>query len=231
MNRTLIITDSLITLEIAKTLQNEFGKIDIRKSLNSSLKGLQEIDVNDKKLNLGTRYSLILSIHCKQIFPEFLIKTTKCINVHPGYNPYNRGYFPHIFSIINNKPCGVTIHEMDKRIDNGPIIIQKKCNIKQDDTSFTAYQKIISLEKELLIKYYPKLRDGSYSLKCNTDKGNFNSISNFTSILELKMNEKKKVGDTINMLRALSHTGYNNSYFIDDSGRKIYVELKLKREI
>lgn len=53
------------------------------------------VDVYDLKKdedvkNIISNYILVFSIHCKQIFPIELVKSIKCINIHPGYNPINR---------------------------------------------------------------------------------------------------------------------------------------------
>jgi hypothetical protein len=50
--------------------------------------------------DLCRSYDVIISWHCRQIFPKELIERVRCINIHPGFNPYNRGYFPHVFSDI-----------------------------------------------------------------------------------------------------------------------------------
>src|ERR1035441_6956770 len=67
-------------------------------------------------------FGLVISLHCRQIFPQALVSGIRCINFHPGFNPHNRGWFPHVFSMINGKPAGITIHEMDEQIDHGLII-------------------------------------------------------------------------------------------------------------
>ena len=74
----------------------------------------------------GRRNYLIISLHCKQLFPKGLISTVKCINVHPGLNPHNRGWYPQVFSIINKRPLGATIHEIDEELDHGDVIAQKE---------------------------------------------------------------------------------------------------------
>ena len=71
-------------------------------------------------------YDLFLSLHSKQLFPDALVETRPCFNVHPGLNPHNRGWFPQVFSILNGLPCGVTIHNMDTQLDHGPIAWQEE---------------------------------------------------------------------------------------------------------
>src|SRR3990167_5518806 len=68
------------------------------KELSSLIK---EIDLQKDLEMILKSFDLIFSLHCRQLFPKKLIQKVKCINIHPGYNPFNRGWFPHVFSIIN----------------------------------------------------------------------------------------------------------------------------------
>ena len=48
------------------------------------------------------------------------------VNLHISYLPYNRGSHPAFWAFLDRTPSGVTIHELDKGIDTGKIIFQKK---------------------------------------------------------------------------------------------------------
>src|SRR5687768_5901648 len=87
---------------------------------------LKPIHLKSEFQEIIKAYDLVISLHCKQLFPAELVKAVRCINIHPGYNPYNRGWFPQVFSIINKLPAGATIHEIDEEIDHGKIIAQQQ---------------------------------------------------------------------------------------------------------
>ena len=70
-------------------------------------------------------YDLVISIHCKQLFPKKMIDNVRCFNVHPGYNPINRGWYPQVFAIINDLEVGATIHEITEDLDGGAIIARR----------------------------------------------------------------------------------------------------------
>ena len=72
-----------------------------------------QVDLKQATDDFFGRYDLFLSLHCKQLFPQALVDSRRCINVHPGFNPYNRGWYPQVFSILNKYPAGVTIHEIE----------------------------------------------------------------------------------------------------------------------
>ena len=110
-------------IEDSAVIQYRYSPVNRNPSPMIAL-GAVPIDLKDKQALscITNNYNLIISLHCKQIFPSNLVKSITCINIHPGYNPYNRGWFPQVFSIINSKPIGATIHVMDENIDHGPII-------------------------------------------------------------------------------------------------------------
>lgn len=78
---------------------------------------IRPIRVREVESDLISDFDLGFSCHSKQIFPASLVASVSCINIHPGFNPYNRGWFPQVFSIINAFPAGATIHLMDNEID------------------------------------------------------------------------------------------------------------------
>jgi methionyl-tRNA formyltransferase len=179
---------------------------------------------------LTARYDVIVSCHSKQIFPPALVKRIRCINIHPGLNPYNRGWFPQVFSILNKLPAGVTIHEMDEAIDHGPIILQERVPIEQSDTSLTAYERVVATEVRLLKAHLPMLLEGTYETRLPSEEGTYNSIQDFRALCELDLEEQGTMGELLDRLRALSHGEYWNSYFIDETGAKVWVKLQMKKE-
>lgn len=152
-------------------------------------------------------YDIIFSLHCKRIFPKWLVKSAKCINIHPGYNPYNRGMFPHVFSIINGLPAGATIHVMDDQIDHGAIIAQQEVPVSIYDTSETLYKRVLDAEFNLLAVTLDRIISGAYATYQAKEEGNYNSLSDFKNLCELGDEHSK----TITMLRALSHGNYKNA--------------------
>ena len=51
------------------------------------------------------------------------------VNLHISYLPWNRGAHPNFWSFFDATPTGVSIHLIDKGIDTGPIIVQKKVKL------------------------------------------------------------------------------------------------------
>ncbi|QLY78758.1 dTDP-4-amino-4,6-dideoxyglucose formyltransferase [Clostridium intestinale] len=211
-----------ITFEYFFSKTNEEFKVKYKDS------EFKKIDLKDDLDLIIRRYKLILSLHCKQIFPNRLVSSIRCINIHPGFNPYNRGWFPQVFSILNKLPIGVTIHEMDNKLDHGPIILQREVKISSYDTSYDVYKKIQNLEIELLTNNLRDIIDRNYKSILPKSEGNINFKKNFDDLCEIDLDKVVRFRDAIDYLRALSFHGYENAYFYDEDGRKVSVEINLK---
>ena len=186
--------------------------------------------VKDVGTELAAKYEMVISIHCKQLFPPELVNGAKCLNVHPGLNPHNRGWYPQVFAIMNGLPHGATIHEIDVELDHGPIIDQKEVEILADDTSLSVYDRVLEAELDLLRKNLLDILNGTYSTFHPENDGNLNMIKDFRELLKLDLEETGDMQHFINKFRALTHGKYKNAYFIDsETGDKIYVSLNLER--
>jgi len=175
-------------------------------------------------------YDLIISLHCKQVFPAALVMAVRCVNIHPGYNPYNRGWFPHIFSIINGLPCGATIHEMDTQLDHGPVIYKEVVEIKLWDTSHSLYKRVLEAELKLLDKHLEEIIEGNYQTSpCK--EGNINRREDFLTLCKIDLDDRDTFRNHINRLKALTHGRQCNAYIVDpETGHKIYLKLELELE-
>jgi methionyl-tRNA formyltransferase len=224
---TLILTDNAYAHETARELQETFGEIEIFQSPPGRLPGVPTLSIRSNVDAIVERYDLAISVHCRQLFPAELISRVRCLNVHPGYNPFNRGWYPSVFSLINGLPAGVTIHEMDNEIDHGPIVMQHQIPLEPWDTSGTAYKKVMQAERVMLRANYPLLRDGQYN-SAPAAEGNYNSRDDYENLKRLDLSEVSTFGDFLNRLRALTHDDLKNAFFVDESGRRIFVRVSLE---
>lgn len=194
--------------------------------------GIHAINLKDNQIidHIIEKFSLVFSLHCKQVFPEKLVREVKCINIHPGYNPYNRGWYPQVFSLINQLPLGATIHLMDEKIDHGKILFQEKVMLTLSDTSLTAYRKVIEVEKTLLKQHLAEIINNTCHSTTPSNEGNYNGIADFKELCQLDLNSKATLSEHLNLLRALTHGDFKNGWFINEEGKKVYVTLTLKEE-
>lgn len=234
-----VLTDNLLWLE---KIESMFAKFDYDVDLYCSPAGTK---IFEEQITTGritpislrenldfflANYELGFSCHCKQIFPPELVQKIRCINIHPGLNPFNRGWFPQVFSILNDAPVGVTIHLMDREVDHGPIIFQEQCDINPWDTSKDIYDRIMKMEFEIFERELQNLIDGKYLIEIPCGQGNVNTIKDYKELLEIDLERQVTMKGAIDLLRALTHPPYKNGFFIDQFGQKIYVEVKLTKE-
>jgi len=220
------ISNCLFTFSISPFSNKELFNVLIVDGIKVfDLKNQEDIDF------IKSNYDLIFSIHCKQIFPVALTNHLKCINIHPGFNPINRGWYPQVFSIIKKMPIGATIHEIDDKLDHGPIIVRELITKDNFDTSETLYNKIVEKELELLENNIENIIKNNYKVIEPEGEGSLHLKKDFNELLKLNLNEQILVGDLIDRLRALTHGDFKNAYFIDpDTEKKIFVSIKLNPE-
>ncbi len=228
--KTLILTDNSHACDLAHELNSLYGDIEISQSPNGSLQDIPRLNVRKNVSEVIDTYDLVISIHCKQFFPPALVNSIRCINVHPGLNPYNRGWFPQVFSIINGLQSGVTIHEIDDKLDHGPVIAQREYMIQPWDTSGSAYAKIMKMEREIVLEYFLAIREGEYQAVAPKCEGNINYKKNFDQLREIDLEQCGSFRDFLNILRALTHDDFRNAYFTDPSGKKVFVRVILEPE-
>jgi len=80
---------------------------------------------------------LVISIACPQIVREDLLAHPPegVINIHGALLPKYRGKLPSFWVLANEEEkTGVTVHYMNKELDDGPIIVQREVPIRSNDT-------------------------------------------------------------------------------------------------
>lgn len=207
---------------------SEINKIYIENQKNNM--PFKSINLKNQTEEFFDNYDLFLSLHCKQIFPDELVLNHRCINIHPGLNPYNRGWFPQAFSIINHKPVGVTIHEMDTELDHGNIIFQEEIPIFEYETSYDVYKKIQALEIKMIEEHLEDILNKNYSVYKSLEEGNINLKSDFKELCKIELDKRGTYRELIELLRATTFFPYDNAYFYDKNGEKIYISINLKKE-
>lgn len=98
-----------------------------------------------------------------KIIPQKLLDIPKygAINVHPSPLPKYRGASPLQTAILNgDKETAFSIMLIDKQVDHGPILAQKKAEILPDDTYGSLYKRLSELYPEFLAETLKKYLSG-----------------------------------------------------------------------
>ncbi len=146
---------------ITKKGKNYTKNLAKKKKINLfQIKNKKEIILLFKKKLIKLKIDLIIIIEFGIILPKFIIKIPKlgCYNVHPSLLPKWRGPSPIQYSILNgDKITGITIIKINNKIDQGDIILQKKCKISKKDNYITLYNKLTNLSKNIINNIIKKI--------------------------------------------------------------------------
>ena len=241
MRKLLIIVDNCYLYEGVKRILKEKSilEVEFRHSTGSPLsshvdfeKGNFSIDVNKELEFIKSSFTAVLSVHCFQFFPPELVRSVKCFNLHPGYNPINRGWYPQVFAIIYGLHSGATLHEIDEKLDNGSIIERRKENVFLNDTSLDVYQRVLQIELELFEKHIISIINGEYEVFKPENCGNFFTKKDFNKLLQIDLNETGRFMDFYNRLRALSHGEFKNAFIIDpETNKKYFLKIEITSDV
>lgn len=114
----------------------------------------------DKIIEILKKYKVdlvVLAGYLKIISPKFVSEfKDKIINIHPSLIPSfcGGGYYGEKVhqAVIDYgvKFTGATVHFVDEVADNGPIIMQKTVEVKQDDDAKTLSKRVLEVEHKIL---------------------------------------------------------------------------------
>lgn len=135
-------------------------------SEENKLNILQPLDLNEetfhKKLE-NLKPDLFIVVAFKKL-PEKIWKIPKLgtFNLHASLLPMYRGAAPINWAIINGeKETGLTTFFINNNIDCGNIIMQKKCEIKKNETFGELYAKLMKLSPNIISKTIEKIFKGN----------------------------------------------------------------------
>ena len=103
-------------------------------------------------LGVMSSYSRILWPELLNIFPQGIV------NLHTGKLPEYRGANVLQWVLIQGeRETAITLHYVDRGIDTGPVIDERKIVIDPEDTAFTLSAKMIEASLPLLKQWVPQL--------------------------------------------------------------------------
>ena len=88
------------------------------------------------------------------LLPETILNAPKygCINMHTSLLPRWRGAAPIQRAIqAGDHETGISIMQMDRDLDTGAVLLQKKCPISPTDTSGSLHNKLADISSECLL--------------------------------------------------------------------------------
>ncbi len=164
---------AIITKKEKNNILNPVSKIS--KIYNIKIfkpKSILELKKLKKKLILFN-IDIAIVIAYGFIIPKTILKIPKfgCINIHASLLPKWRGAAPIQRTLLSNdKITGITIIKMNKFIDSGKIIYQKKYKIKENDTYKTLYSKLKKISAKILPNILKKIQNNNIKEKKQNKK-------------------------------------------------------------
>jgi methionyl-tRNA formyltransferase len=247
MTRIILMVNAKPGVEITKYLKSDKASEIIAIYLSNSYKYFDEEIVKISNLSSDRIFSskllnnkkhqawlekeeidFIITVYWPYLLDEKIYSLAKeTINFHPAFLPVNRGWYPHVHSIIDGTPTGVTLHSIAKNPDTGPIWVQKEVPILLTDDAEALYirlqNEIINLFKlnwflirEGKIKSYPQLEENS----------SYHKKNEISLLDEIKLNENYTGKQIIDILRARSFGNIGFAYFEVDE-KKFYINIRL----
>jgi len=130
----------------------------------------EEFDAEIMKILDSHNVDLIVLGGYMRIISESMVKQyeNRIINIHPSLLPkYGGGMNLDVHQAVldaGDKETGMTIHIVSEEVDEGPIVLQKSCVVKSDDTKETLRDRVQELEKEWYPKVVQMFADGEINI-------------------------------------------------------------------
>lgn len=105
-----------------------------------------------------TNIHLIVLVGFMRILSPYFIDLwqDKIINVHPSLLPKHKGLMDLAVhqAVINNqeKLSGCSVHQVTEKVDDGKVLMQKKCMVYSTDNAVTLKKRVQAMEAPLILK-------------------------------------------------------------------------------
>lgn len=202
---------------IRKFLRDRNGRetrknsICLKKSIipfNSSIRiinpenGVNENDFIERMSKLSPDYIVLLG--CSQILDEELINTSSkgVINYHWSKLPDYRGKFATFWpAYYDDESTGVTLHFINKEIDQGEILLQTEIPIDHNQGHESISAKCIREGRRMLRSLAQQIEEGNVNSKSKIEGGNYFSSEDYDGMREL--DPHSTVSENLRRMRAI----------------------------
>jgi methionyl-tRNA formyltransferase len=176
-----------------------------------------------------------LSVHFPYIIPQRVLDIPRVgtLNLHPAYLPCNRGWHTPTWAIWDGTPYGATLHwiENDAAVDNGPIAVRRELLVRAEETAHELYQRVLSLELEVLQDALPLLLEDRLPRKPQEDeRATAHTQTDIRTIQEIDLAEPKVGEEFIRQLRALTTNDWREAAYFEIDEVRYYVQIEIRRD-
>jgi len=138
---------------------------------------------------------LIISVAAPVIFKKDIIDLPRsgCINIHHAPLPKYRGMMPNFWQMYHDeKSVGMTVHEINPKIDDGRIILQSQVDIEPDETLDALIKRTKRIGAHLMIEAIEMIRTNKVRyIENRADKGSYFSFPTREDVKEFRRRKKR----------------------------------------
>jgi methionyl-tRNA formyltransferase len=152
------------------------------------------------------------SVHYPRILrPHLIERYRKIYNLHPGYLPWGRGFYPVFWALWEQTPAGATLHEITAEVDEGPIVAQIQVKYYSHDTGGSLHERVREAEEKLFLDYWPRILKGESlaAIPQLTHKGSYHTKKEFFMLKEHAPLESLGGEELLRLIRCLTFPGFS----------------------
>lgn len=156
-----------LAANIEIVISNKSGAFILERALNGGLKsrfidpqGLTREQYDSKVSDVLRQHQVDLVVligYMRILSAEFVSEwENRIINVHPSLLPAFAGKMDldvhKAVLAAGVKETGCSVHYVTREVDAGPVILQKKCQVREDDTPESLKERVQQLEGQALVE-------------------------------------------------------------------------------
>lgn len=176
------------------------------------------------------RFDALVSVYWPFLFTtDVLGAVGLTVNFHPALLPVNRGWYPHVHSILDGSPCGVTLHAMDGGADTGPIWAQEAVPVEPTDTALEVHARCAARIVDLFRRTWPRIAAGEVAPTPQDEAGAvYHTRREVDALDRIDPDAPTTARALVDLLRARSFGERGFAYL--DGDEPVYLHLRLSRD-
>jgi methionyl-tRNA formyltransferase len=202
------------------TFDDEIAQTAYQRGVRVSTENANTTDFSPSSTGLSVHYPRILK-------PHLISRYERLYNLHPGFLPWGRGFYPVFWALWEQTPAGATLHEIIEGVDEGPVVAQIQVEYDEQDTGGSLHRRVEQAEKQMIMDFWPRILSGE-QLPSSVQLSNVGSSHLKKEFIELKHNapvQEMSATQFIRLARCLTFPGYTGLE-ITIPGKKFAVHLE-----
>ena len=176
------------------------------------------------------RFDAIICVYWPWLLREEIFSAAPItINFHPALLPINRGWFPHVHSLIDGSKTGVTIHQIAAGADAGDVWAQREVPIQPTDTAKDIYDRLQVEIVQLFKNKWDDIRNSEIRATAQDETlATYHSKKELQTLDFIDIDQPFKARDLINRLRARTFGSRGFAYY-EENGEQVFVKISLSK--